>query len=942
MKNKNTKATNHSFYKEAKKSILAQQEWNPKRIGKFFLTLFKWFIYGFLIIATLWGCVNEFIIQTSNNLGQGVEFYQNDDFVYPNMYQAVQITTYENSTDELTNGIKEKNVSTHEILDDEGNGIGKYELDNQTEPFDFYVVNPHFGADIETEGYDPEWNVSDFYIKSSELENPSSYTYNLNLIPSASLGSVTTTGMFDYESNSILSTVNSNSWTVPISSLPIAIRDIANEKIESAKLSDDYSYTVSSMLSFEFFLIDQNDGINGVADSSLRENDFFNWREETEEQPLEYKYSDLYSSNGTIVFTPSSSTDLNSTLNLESWTIVNSLSSSYDDEAENSEKINDLVSQAKREINKYAFNNGTLRATYDDLPNDIKEGFSTIALELGLTEIPTEVQNYQADFSEILPDDHELGRNSFGGSQTVVIPISKGFPIDMTEESKNLISSNDDSSFRNSDYTDWDISLSENQDQGFDPETQMYGWTLLDASNTNSAGKSDVLRSYSSVEEIQAVINGEKSVTDDMTEEDAFYADQRRLGWGVASTNDTVDIDGNVTTSSGIYSVFDEKIKSKMRNPNENLMISSSSAIVGDEIIEYDYATTFAGISTIDEVQNYSSDYVGSLPKYEIHSSNDDDVIWERSILSDSVISTGQDSWGESRISFNGWSDWGKAWNVQYGPLYGAFVFPLAQISMEIGEWFNYFSSPWGTLISIFVIVFLTRGLGALISLRGTSNQLKMQEIQTEVAKIKSKYNKYDLKKEPRFKQKQQAEIMTLYRKNNVNPMGSLGTIFLTMPIFISLWIIISSLPAYKVVAMGNFSWAVSSWYGIFNLGGVFILYLLVGISVGMVQGVSSKLPTWLGNKRKGIKRVDDATKEAQKKQNRTQNIMIGVFVFMGLTVPALFAFYWICSGFFTMLLELMRHTWRNHVSRQIKLDSKYQTPMKKLKIKVSSLFTKA
>jgi YidC/Oxa1 family membrane protein insertase len=83
--------------------------------------------------------------------------------------------------------------------------------------------------------------------------------------------------------------------------------------------------------------------------------------------------------------------------------------------------------------------------------------------------------------------------------------------------------------------------------------------------------------------------------------------------------------------------------------------------------------------------------------------------------------------------------------------------------------------------------VFLTRGIGALMSLNGTKNQLKMQEVQTEVAKIKARYSKYDLKVDKKMKQKQQTEIMALYKKNDVNPMGSLGTIFVTMPIFISL-----------------------------------------------------------------------------------------------------------------------------------------------------------
>ncbi|BDU67875.1 MAG: hypothetical protein TYPL_5280 [Candidatus Tyloplasma litorale] len=914
----NKSSSQHSFYKEANKSIFAQQQWTSRKVGGFFLKFFKWGLYCFLIIATLWGCVNEFIIQTSNNLGQGVEFYQKDDFVYPNMYQSLEITGYTNSPQELEEGIiyaeSDDSEESDEIVDDM----------NSTEAFNFNVVNPYFGKTEDDENYEDWWKVDEFYVKAGDTTTPN-YTYNLNFLTASSAG------LYNYDSEALtVDWLSTDGRVTPTNTIPSAILTAANDEVESKEINDDYNYSVSSTLSFAFYLADKSDGgVDGKA-ASFANNSYFDW---IEDETIEYTYYDLSGVNGTIL--PANEiTTVSAALEPSNWDPTLFLDVTYDDEEDGTDELAQLIiDQAKYEVNKLAFNNGTLQASYSDLDSDLQQAFFDAGLDSNFT--------YSADFTDVLPSGNQLGVDTFGGAQVFVIPISKGFPIDMTQESKDLITEGDKENnidpFRDENFRDWQNDYdSQYSNQGFDSETQMYGWTLLDASNEYEDGKLDILRTYSA-EGIEKALNGEEDIP--LDEDHAFYADQRRLGWGAVGEDST---ESTFNSEESDYSVFDEKIKDMMQDTKDNYMLMSGNASVGSESLTYEYGSTFAGITSIDEITETSSWFTGTLPVYENgYSVNGDNVIIERSIFSDSIIPTGQDAWGESRIAFVGWSDWGKAWNVQYGPLYGAFVFPLAQISMWFGEWFSYDVSPWGTLLSIIIIVFFTRGLGALLSLKGTGNQLKMQEVQTDVAKIKSKYNKYDLKKEPRMKQKQQQEIMALYRKNNVNPMGSLGTIFITMPIFISLWIIISALPAYKIVSMGSFSWAVSSWYGIFNFGGMFFLYLLVGVSVGLVQGVSSKLPTWLGNKRKGIKRIDEATKESQKKQNRTQNIMIGVFVFMGLTVPALFAFYWICSGIFTILLELTRHAWRVHVAKQKKLDPTYTTPMRRFSVKMKNKFSK-
>jgi YidC/Oxa1 family membrane protein insertase len=87
--------------------------------------------------------------------------------------------------------------------------------------------------------------------------------------------------------------------------------------------------------------------------------------------------------------------------------------------------------------------------------------------------------------------------------------------------------------------------------------------------------------------------------------------------------------------------------------------------------------------------------------------------------------------------------------------------------------------------------------------------------------------------------------------------------------------------------------------------GGVFIA---IGGAIVAVQIVSAKLPQWLSQKRQGVRHLDEQTKAAMKKQNKTSTIMVVVFVIMGLTVPTLLGIYWMYSGLFTITQNLIQH----------------------------------
>lgn len=903
MNNNNNTKKQHGFYKEANKTILGQEDWTPKKVFSIFKKILKWCLWCFLIVITLWGCVNNFILKTDKNLGQGVEFYQKNDFIYPNMYKATSVVSYTAAKEKVVAGIEndESQTKREQI---------------ETNPFKFMITNPNFGInqnDVkEEEGKRTEWEklqTENPIILSSDLktftkdsdkkiinikDSPSWFSYNLNEM------TIGFTNVYDYISK------DEGDWDsfVSLGTVPTTTKEAINETLKK-----DLGYKINKTIDLAYYFADKSDATidNSVTiNSEIRSK--FNLKEEEGKEIKDgdkIKREQVTSLKGYLK--PKSTN--NSFETRGDWIFLNSLNSEFSnkDDKDDFEDIAAWISFLRQVtflsgdlsggITKTAIDNGNF--------NKIKEAYNISAGSKDWDENSYNLSNYIKT---------DLNTSEYFGSQVIVTSIEKGFPVQASNATKELVDgtiANDNNTagfkqLRGAAYGDDKYRNDENtKNEGFDTSIQKYGWMLMNE-NANDDRTHDIMRTYETAQGAFAstTLANEMETGKKFEEQkgNVFYGDTRRIGWG-ADKNDP----DNPDPEKGL-TIFDEVIKDMM---NKTTYLSLGKNItIDDKVIEYKVASKFAGLTSANEIRKLDNTYVGALPIVKDGK--------EESILSNSIPPK-QDSNGHNRISFVGWSDWGKAFEAQYGPLYGFVIFPLAQISMMIGSWFNYFASAWGTLASIALIVFFTRGLGALLSLKGTKNQMKMQEVQTEVAKIKAKYSKHDLKKDKRMKQKQQQEIMALYRKHEVNPLGSLGTIFITMPIFISLWIIISSLPAYKLVIMGNFSWAISAWTGIFSGGGLLFLYLFVGITVGLIQGISSKLPSWLANKRKGIKRVDEATKAASKKQNRTQNIMVGVFVFMGLTVPALFAFYWIVSGLFTILLELFRHALKQTQSKRIR-----------------------
>lgn len=106
-------------------------------------------------------------------------------------------------------------------------------------------------------------------------------------------------------------------------------------------------------------------------------------------------------------------------------------------------------------------------------------------------------------------------------------------------------------------------------------------------------------------------------------------------------------------------------------------------------------------------------------------------------------------------------------------------VFPLTKL-------LNFFANSTGSVFLGIVLVTAIVNIGVvLVTWKQNVAQQKMQELQPEMAKIQKKYEgRTD--QDSRLRQGQ--EMQQLYNKHGVNPLASMATMFIQMPILLSIY----------------------------------------------------------------------------------------------------------------------------------------------------------
>ncbi len=246
--------------------------------------------------------------------------------------------------------------------------------------------------------------------------------------------------------------------------------------------------------------------------------------------------------------------------------------------------------------------------------------------------------------------------------------------------------------------------------------------------------------------------------------------------------------------------------------------------------------------------------------------------------------------------------------NFNYGPFYAFFVYPGASLVLTI---MYSMKDAWGglnALLAIFVLLFLIRVITLLISIRSTVQNEKMQEIQGKVAEINAKYKD---QKDNESRQKKQIEISALYKKNNVKPFAAFEQIFITLPIFLIVYRVITILRPLKDTNLFNI-WNLSEtpmneiFSNLTDGGWVYIFFLIIVLPI---QILSQKLPQFLSKKRNiNAKAISSQGNEQMKKMKTVQTVMMVIMGFVVVSSPTGIGLYWLLSSIFSIIQTYLLH----------------------------------
>jgi len=269
----------------------------------------------------------------------------------------------------------------------------------------------------------------------------------------------------------------------------------------------------------------------------------------------------------------------------------------------------------------------------------------------------------------------------------------------------------------------------------------------------------------------------------------------------------------------------------------------------------------------------------------------------DHSCINNHVISRGHE------LAYNLINSWKSAWS--HGPFYGIFVYPISLFSIIMIDSFKgAIGIGFAVLCALIVLVLLIRTLTLLFTLPQLKTQSIMQESQLKISQIRSKY---DGKDDQISKQKMQQEIMSFYKKNNINPLGMFTTMFVTLPFLYSMYRTTSMVREIKSANLGPFSFSTTMSTAIFSDHDW--IYIIPLIFVFGTQVLSFKLQAILSYKEN--KKMDEKAKKAYKKNQMVGNIMMLFFAFITITVPFALSIYWFISNIYSIFQTLGLHIYK-------------------------------
>jgi len=251
------------------------------------------------------------------------------------------------------------------------------------------------------------------------------------------------------------------------------------------------------------------------------------------------------------------------------------------------------------------------------------------------------------------------------------------------------------------------------------------------------------------------------------------------------------------------------------------------------------------------------------------------------------------------------------------------FVWPIGWVMHLIGSIFPEGSGQfaWG----LFFTTIIVRTIAWPIYAKSNDMTLKMNVAQPDIDKLNAKYAGH---KDPQSQQRQQQEMMAIYKKYKINPLGCLMP-FIQMPIFMAMYTVVrritiptitKTIEGESVTVAAKLALTDSSFFGLKDClsQGVFvqnasdstvqatlwsgnfwvgiILSLLVGGTMFLLNHFSQKQPTYMKKK--------PSQNQQANQMASTMKIMNYVMIFMMVSVALGnngLALYWIVGNLYSL-----------------------------------------
>ncbi|MEG2983943.1 MAG: YidC/Oxa1 family membrane protein insertase [Peptostreptococcaceae bacterium] len=193
------------------------------------------------------------------------------------------------------------------------------------------------------------------------------------------------------------------------------------------------------------------------------------------------------------------------------------------------------------------------------------------------------------------------------------------------------------------------------------------------------------------------------------------------------------------------------------------------------------------------------------------------------------------------------------------------------------------FANSYGLAIILFTI--FVKVLLLPLTIKQTKSTKAMQDIQPRIQEIQAKY-----KNKP---EKQNEEIMKLYKEAKINPLAGCLPLLIQMPILFGLYAVLREPWQYGLFTSQEAFLAADTsflWLTSLTAAGGFTIQ---GLSMGILSGGSAYI----------MQKVMTPSDQEQQSTMKTMTyVMAAMSFYWGITFPAGLALYWTASNIFTIV----------------------------------------